>query len=118
MEDVENADSGRITIDKFAEVDLRVARIESAEKVEKSKKLLKLKCSLGELGERQILAGIAKSFEPQELVGRHIVIVANLEPATLAGERSEGMLLATSLEDGRVQPLDPGQEALPGTRVR
>lgn len=118
MENVENGESGYITIGKFAEVDLRVARVEAAENVEKSKKLLKLRCSLGALGERQILAGIAKSFEPQELVGRNIVVVANLEPATLAGERSEGMLLATSLEDGRVQPLDPGQEAVPGTRVR
>jgi methionyl-tRNA synthetase len=108
-----------ISIDDFVKTDLRVAEILSAGAVEKSRKLLKLQLFLGpELGTRQIVAGIAKDYAPESLAGRKIVVVSNLAPATLAGVESNGMLLATTDGEGRVVPLDPGQDAIPGTRVR
>lgn len=108
-----------ISIDEFIRADLRVAEIISAEPVEKSKKLLKLQLSLGtDLGARQIVAGIAKYHTPESLTGRKIVIVSNLAPAMLAGVESNGMLLATTDSEGRVTPVDPGQNAIPGSRVR
>jgi methionyl-tRNA synthetase len=108
----------QISIDDFFKSDLRVAQILSATPIEKSKKLLKLHVSLGSvLGERQIMAGIAKSFSPEELVNKKIVIVANLAPATLAGEVSEGMLIATTDPEGKVCPLDPGADSIVGSRV-
>ena len=109
-----------IDIDYFSKVKLRVARIEAAEVVPKSKKLLKLQVDLGEkLGKRQILAGIALHHTPESLIGKKIVIVANLKPATLMGHESQGMLLAASPEDGSVLSiLDPGQTLPEGSTVR
>ncbi|MBI4246215.1 MAG: methionine--tRNA ligase, partial [Candidatus Rokubacteria bacterium] len=91
------------TISDFAKIDLRVAEIVAAEPVPKSKKLLKLTVSLGE-ERRTVVAGIAEHYQPGELVGRTIVIVANLEPATLMGVESRGMLLAGSA-DGKLAVL-------------
>jgi methionyl-tRNA synthetase len=88
-----------ITIDDFAKVDLRVARILVAERVPKADKLLRLEVDLG-YERRQILAGIAQHYESEKLIGRKIVIVANLAPRKLRGLESNGMLLAASLEDG------------------
>jgi methionyl-tRNA synthetase len=88
-----------ITIDDFAKVDLRVAQILVAERVPKADKLLRLEVDLG-YEKRQILAGIAQYYEPEKLVGRKIVIVANLAPRKMRGLESNGMLLAASLEDG------------------
>ncbi|MBF0200305.1 MAG: methionine--tRNA ligase subunit beta, partial [Desulfamplus sp.] len=85
-----------ITIDHFAAIDLRAGTVLSAEKIKKSKKLLKLKVDLGEEAPRQIIAGIAGSYDPDELVGRQVAVVANLKPATLMGETSQGMVLAAS----------------------
>lgn len=109
-----------IDIDQFMKVELRVARIEGAEAIPKSKKLLKLQVDLGEqLGKRQILSGIAQYFTPESLVGRKIVVVANLKPATLMGLESQGMLLASSTEDGTILTLiDPGDSIPIGSRVR
>jgi len=90
-----------IDFNKFKEVELRVAKIISAEHVEGSEKLLKLQVSLGE-EERQILAGIGKNHEPEELVGKQIIIVANLEPRMMMGLESRGMLLAASDEGGPI----------------
>jgi methionyl-tRNA synthetase len=89
----------QITIDDFAKVDLRVARILVAERVPKADKLLRLEVDLG-YEKRQILAGIAQHYEPEKLIGRKIVIVANLAPRKMRGLESNGMLLAASLEDG------------------
>lgn len=90
-----------IDIECFAKIQLRVGRVEHAEAVAKSKKLLKLQVSLGpECGKRQILAGIAQFYSPESLIGKQIVIVANLKPATLMGLESQGMLLAASNSDG------------------
>ena len=85
----------RITIDDFKRVDLRVAEIVAAEPVPKSKKLLKLTIRLGEEA-RTLVAGIAEHYRPDALVGRKVVVVANLEPATLMGVTSNGMVLAGS----------------------
>jgi len=91
----------KITIDDFAKVELRVARIKVAERVKGADKLLRLEVDLG-YEQRQILAGIAKAYEPEQLVGRKIVIVANLAPRKMRGLESNGMLLAASLgEEGK-----------------
>jgi methionyl-tRNA synthetase len=91
--------SEKIAIDDFAKVDLRVAQILVAERVPKADKLLRLEVDLG-YEKRQILAGIAQHYEPEKLIGRKIVIVANLAPRKMRGLESNGMLLAASLEDG------------------
>jgi methionyl-tRNA synthetase len=88
-----------ITIDDFVKVDLRVAQILVAERVPKADKLLRLEVDLG-YEKRQILAGIAQYYEPEQLIGRKIVIVANLAPRKMRGLESNGMLLAASLEGG------------------
>jgi methionyl-tRNA synthetase len=88
-----------ITIDDFAKVELRVAQILTAERIPKADKLLRLEVDLG-YEKRQILAGIAQYYEPEKLVGRKIVIVANLAPRKMRGLESNGMLLAASLPDG------------------
>ncbi|MBN1153744.1 methionine--tRNA ligase [candidate division KSB1 bacterium] len=87
-----------ISYDEFSKVQLRVARVLEAERVEKADKLLKLKIELGD-ETRQIVAGIAPYYQPSELVGKLIVVVANLEPAKIRGIESNGMLLAASLDD-------------------
>lgn len=84
-----------IGIEDFLKVDLRVAKVLSAERVEGSEKLLKLQISLGD-EERTIVAGIAKYYTPEELVGKKIVVVANLKPRKIFGITSQGMLLAAS----------------------
>ena len=94
-----------ISIDKFMDVELRTAQILECEKVPKAKKLLKLKVDLG-YETRQIVSGIAKFYEPQDLIGKKVVIVANLAPAKLCGIDSEGMLLASGEETVRVIFLD------------
>lgn len=84
-----------ITIDDFGRVDLRVAEVVTAEKVVKSKRLVKLTVKIG-AEVRTLVAGIAEHYEPASLIGRKVVVVANLEPATLMGIESNGMLLAAS----------------------
>jgi methionyl-tRNA synthetase len=105
-----------INIDHFMSVDLRVAEIRSAERVPKSKKLIKLTVFTGD-GERTVVAGIGTKYEPDELTGRKVVIVANLQPAKLMGIESNGMVLAASIEGEPVLlSVDPATPA--GTRVR
>jgi methionyl-tRNA synthetase len=89
----------QIEFDDFAKVDLRVARILTAEKVEKSDKLLKLTIDVAEQEPRTIVAGIAKAYMPEQLVGRKVMIVANLQPRKLRGIMSNGMIVAASLEN-------------------
>ena len=108
-----------ISIDDFAKVQLRVGQIVAAERLEKSEKLVKLKVDLGEeRGPRQILAGIAKHYAPESLLGRKIVVVANLKPAKLMGEISEGMLLAASDTIGNLEIVSPGSVVSAGSVVR
>lgn len=106
----------KISIQQFFEADLRAAKIIEAEKIEKSKKLVKLQIDIGE-EQRQIIAGIAEEYTPEELVGRTIIVVINLEPAKLMGEESQGMLLAGSL-DGKPILATFDQEIPPGTKVK
>ena len=105
-----------IAIDDFAKVELKVGKVISAEEVEKSEKLLKLKVDIGE--ERQIVAGIAKSYTPDDLIGKKIVVVANLKPAKLMGIESHGMLLAATDEEGRLSVLTLDREVKQGARVK
>ena len=91
---------GKITIDDFAKVELRVAQVKVAERVKGADKLLRLEVDLGN-ETRQILAGSAEAYAPETLVGRKIVIVANLAPRKMRGLESNGMLLAASLEGGK-----------------
>jgi len=109
-----------ISIEQFAGIELRVALVEEAESIPKSKKLLKLQVSLGEkLGRRQILAGIAQFTSPEALIGKRIIVVANLQPATLMGLQSQGMLLAVQNEDSsKVEVIQPPEGFEPGARIR
>jgi methionyl-tRNA synthetase len=109
--------TARIPIDAFAQIDLRVAQVLAAEPVPKSKKLLKLSVDVGEGAPRTIVAGIGEHYAPPDLVGRKIVIVANLEPATLMGVESNGMLLAGS-DGGRLAVLALDRDLPPGARVK
>ena len=109
------AEPSWIAIEEFSRLDLRVARVAAAERHPKADRLLKLQVELG--GEtRQIVASIAGSYAPEELLGRLIVVVANLKPARLRGEVSQGMLLAAS--DGEViSILSPDRPVPPGAQV-
>ena len=108
---------GRIGIEQFMSVELRVAKVLAAERVPKSNKLMQLRIDAG-TEERTIVAGIAEAYEPEPLVGRLIVIVANLKPAKLMGIESNGMVLASSGEGGKPVLVAPGDGAMPGDRVR
>ena len=108
-----------VSIEDFLRLKFRVARIESVEAVPKSSKLLKLQVDVGSLGKRQILAGIAKHYSPESLIGKKIVIIANLKPAMMMGLESQGMMLAASSEDGLLlNPLNPGDAMPEGAVVR
>jgi methionyl-tRNA synthetase len=108
----------QITIDEFMKIQLKTAKVLTAERVPKSEKLLKLQVSLGEGAEpRQIVAGIGKKYEPEALIGKTIIIVANLKPAKLMGIESQGMVLAAG--DSEVRGLATILEEVdPGTKVK
>jgi methionyl-tRNA synthetase len=98
-----------ITIDDFSKIDLRVVKVIACEPVKGAKKLLKLKVDLGN-EERQVISGIAKDYKPEELVGKNVVLVANLKPVKLRGELSQGMILAASTDDDSIlKVVDPGE---------
>jgi len=105
----------RIKIDEFGKIELRVAEVVAAEPLPKSKKLLKLTVSLGE-EQRTLVAGIAEHYTPAELVGKKVVVVANLEPAKLMGVESNGMVLAAS-SAGKLAVLTPDRDLPPGSKV-
>ena len=106
----------KISIDRFMEIDLRVAEIRAAERVPKSKKLIQLTVSTGD-EERTLVAGIGTKYTPEELVGRKVVIVANLQPAKLMGVESNGMVLAASI-DGEPSLISVDAGVPLGTKVR
>ncbi len=89
----------QIKYDDFAKVDVSIWTILTAEKIEKSEKLMKLEVDFGELGKRQILAGIAAWYKPEDLVGMQTTFVFNLEPRKMMGMESQGMLFAVGLDD-------------------
>lgn len=104
-----------ITIDEFKKIDLRVGKVIAAERVEGSDKLLKLQVDMGEQ-QRQIVAGIGLAYDPAGLIGQEIVVVANLEPRSLMGVESQGMLLAASNDHPVL--LQPKIEVAPGAPIR
>ncbi|HOQ00102.1 MAG TPA: methionine--tRNA ligase [Acetivibrio clariflavus] len=111
-----NSSDGYITIEDFAKIDLRVAKVLEAEKVEGADKLLKLKLEVGE-EIRQVVSGIAKHYSPDELVGKYVILVANLKPAKLKGIESQGMILAAADDKELVlATLDKAIDS--GTKVR
>ena len=118
MQEPEKKEEGtQISIEDFMKVDLRVGVVKEAEKIKKSKKLLKLQVDLG--GEtRQVCAGIAEHYEPEQLIGKKIILVANLKPATLMGVESRGMVLAASLDNKVVLAGFEGEDVGPGWKVK
>ncbi len=108
-----------IDIEQFFKVKFRVGQVVAAERVEKSKKLLKLQVDLGpELGQRQILSGISQFYTPEQMLGKKIVVVANLKPAKMMGLESHGMLLAASTPDhSALTIISPGEEIPLGSAV-
>jgi methionine--tRNA ligase beta chain len=104
-----------VNFERFKEIELKVGRILEAERVEGSEKLLKLKVDLGEPEPRQLLAGVGKIYSPEEMIGREIIVVANLEPRMLMGLESQGMLLAAN--DGGPVLLKPDKEVPPGSVI-
>ena len=110
-------EDSRITIQDFQKVELKVAKILAAERVPKSNKLLKLRVDLG-AEQRQIVAGIGKKYGPEDVVGKTIVVVANLKPAKLMGVESQGMVLAAGDEEVEGLVTFEDQELQPGTKVK
>jgi methionine--tRNA ligase beta chain len=106
-----------ITIDDFRNIELRVATITAAEPHPNADRLMVLKIDLG-TEQRQLVAGIRAHYEPAALVGRQIVVVANLQPATLRGVESQGMLLAASDADGRLAFVTPEKPVAAGSAVK
>jgi methionyl-tRNA synthetase len=107
-----------ITIDQFAQIDVRVGQIVLAERIPNADKLLRLEVDLAEQAPRQILAGIAEWYPPEELVGRKILVVSNLQPRRMRGLESRGMLLAASADDGRPLLATVPSETPNGSRLR
>lgn len=107
----------RIDIEAFARVDLRVAKVTAAERVEGARKLLRLTLDVGALGTRTVLSGIAKSYAPEDLVGRKVVLVANLAPRTMKFGTSEGMILAAGEDPAALAVVFADERARPGDRV-
>lgn len=105
-----------ISSDDFKKIELLIGTVLSAERVEGSDKLLKLRVSLGAEG-RRIIAGIGRKYAPDALAGRQIVIVANLEPRMIMGLESRGMLLAADSTDGPVL-LQPDGDVVPGASIK
>lgn len=112
----EKKEEPKITIEEFKKIDLRIARVISARKVENSDKLLLLEIDLGD-EKRQIVAGIAEYYKPEELIGKEIVVAYNLQPAKIRGYESQGMLLAAKDNKGRLAILTPEKEVDPGSKV-
>jgi methionyl-tRNA synthetase len=106
-----------INIDQFAEVDLRVAKIKDASHVDGADKLLQLTLDVGDLGERNVFAGIKKAYDPETLVGKMVILVSNLAPRQMKFGLSEGMVLASSDDDG-IYLISPDSGASPGLRVK
>lgn len=107
----------RLSIDEFLKIDIRAARVVAAEKVPKSRKLMKLDVDLGD-ERRTLVAGIAEAYEPETLVGRVVAVVVNLKPATLMGIESNGMILAANHPGALPIVVTFEKEPVPGSRVK
>lgn len=118
---IKTTENTMISIDEFGKIDLRIAKILAAETIEGADKLLKLQVDVGEESPRQLFAGIKSAYQPEELIGRHVVVVANLAPRKMRFGVSEGMLIVAKNPRGDEKDLwlvspDPG--AAPGASVK
>ncbi|MEM4481595.1 MAG: methionine--tRNA ligase subunit beta [Desulfurococcaceae archaeon] len=104
-----------IGIEEFKRVDLRVGLVKTAEKVPGAERLIRLTVDLGELGERQIIAGLARWYPPEYFIGKHIVVVVNLKPKKIMGLESQGMLLATDSDPPVV--VIAAEKVKPGSKL-
>ncbi|MCK5283404.1 MAG: methionine--tRNA ligase subunit beta, partial [Nanoarchaeota archaeon] len=105
-----------ITFDDFSKLDIRIGTVVTAEPIKKSNKLMRLEVNIGEDTPRQLVAGIKESHEPEQIIGRQVVVLANLKPAKLCGVKSKGMVLAGDTEGAVL--LMPEKEVAAGTKVR
>jgi methionyl-tRNA synthetase len=117
MKQKEKKETERINYDYFSKIELRTATILQAEKVENTTKLMKLNIDLG-YEQRQIVAGIAESYSPEELIGKQIIVVTNLEPRKIRGNESNGMLLAVENSDGEIILLTTEKKTENGLQVK
>ncbi len=109
--------AGEISIEEFARLDMRVGKVVKAERIPGARKLVRLEVDIGEAEPRQLVAGIAEYYKPEELVGLNVVVLANLKPKRFMGVESRGMLLAADV-NGRPVLLTVMEEVPPGTRIR
>jgi len=107
-----------ITIEDFVKIDLRVAQIIEVEEVEEADKLIKLTLDLGDLGTKNVFAGIKSAYEPQDLLHKMVICVNNLKPRKMRFGNSEGMILAAGDDEKGIFVLSPDKGATPGMRVR
>jgi methionine--tRNA ligase beta chain len=105
-----------ISFDDFKKLDIRIGRIIAAERVQDTEKLLKIEIDVG-TEKRQLVAGIAQSYEPDALIGKEIPVLLNLEPRTIRGVESHGMILAAVM-DGKAVLMHPDKEVPPGSIIR
>ncbi|MEM3369402.1 MAG: methionine--tRNA ligase subunit beta [Candidatus Micrarchaeia archaeon] len=108
--------SEKIDYDTFLKIDLRTATVLEAEKIEGSDKLLKMKIDLG-YEQRQLVAGIAQMYKPEDIIGKQIIVVANLEPRKIRGVESNGMILAVESSEGKIILITTSEKAENGLRV-
>lgn len=107
-----------ISYDDFAKLDIRIGRVEAAERVPETDKLIKCTVDFGELGKRTIVSGIAEFRTPEDLVGRSLPYIVNLAPRMLKGVESQGMLLALSFGENDLALLMPDKDVPPGTKAK
>jgi len=108
-----------ISFDDFSKVEMKMGKVIAADLVEGSEKLIRYDVDFGpEIGKRQILSGIAKWYKPEDLVGKTLPFVVNLEPRMIMGLESQGMLIATDSVDGAASLLVPDKDVMPGTGVK
>lgn len=105
-----------IKIENFKRLELKIGKVAGAERVEVSNELIVMKVDRGE--ERQIVAGIGKSYSPEDLIGKMVVVVTNLQPAKIMGIQSQGMLLAASDDKGKISILTIDRKIEEGSRVK
>lgn len=106
-----------VTIDDFAKLDIRVVKVLEASRMEGSEKLLKLLVDIGD-EKKQILSGIGKSYQPEEIIEKELIAIVNLEPREMMGEKSYGMILATGDDIENITLLTPAKEVAAGARIR
>jgi len=116
-EQKEKKETEKINYDYFSKIEMRTATIIHAEKVENTNKLMRINIDLG-YEQRQIIAGIAESYTPEELLGKQIIVVTNLEPRKIKGNLSDGMLLAVENPDGKIILLTTEKKTENGLQVR